>query len=323
ISWTSQGITGNVSIQLTQNGGLSWSTIISNTADDGSYVWTVAGGVSAVCRVKVTSLDFPTATDMSNRNFQIAEPYITVLHPNGGEVWYVSDDEYIRWESAGVGKGVIIEISRDGGSDWNTIVRSTLNDGEYLWHVEGPESKGCLIRISDASSVSLSDTSDSRFAIFGRSLTVTAPNGGETWRIGKPYFITWGSVNITGNAKIEITYDNGSSWATIIADTANNGHYEWIPDEPVSANCLIRVTSLNHPAIYDNSDSLFVCTYLSDINIDLMVEWHDLAELVDQWLDSDDQVDCALTAELFGGDCEVDFGDYAVMASEWLKGVSE
>jgi len=317
ITWTSQNVTGNVRIDISRNNGLIWSTIVSNTANDGSYTWTVSGPVSAACRIRVTSIDFPAATDMSNRSFQIAEPYITILQPNGGEVWYAPDNEYIYWTSGGAAKAVAIEISRDNGSSWEFITKSTLNDGEYLWRVEGPAAKECFIRISDAL---LSDTSDSKFAIQQRQLTITSPNGGEVWRIEKPDYITWNSMNITGNVKIEISRDNGNNWLVIAASAANNGHYEWTAIEPASDQCLIQVSSLDYPYISDQSNNMFVSTYLSDINMDLIVESQDLSELADQWLDSGDQVSCTLTADLFGGNCKVDIFDFAMMASEWLNG---
>ena len=318
ITWTSQGVTGNVMIEISRDMGTTWLTIVSSTANDGIYTWPVAGPVSASCRIRITSIDFPTARDVSNGNFQIAEPYITVLQPNGGEVWYAPDNEYIYWRSGGSTKSVAIEISRDYGSTWDYITGSTLNDGEYLWQVEYPTSKDCFIRITDTSS--MSDTSDSKFSISQRYIRVTSPNGGEVLRTGKTNFIHWQSNNITGNVKIEISRSGGSIWTTIISSTANDGNYEWVATEPVSADCLIRVTSLSFTAVSDVSDSSFICTYLSDINIDLMVEWDDLAELADQWLDNDDPGACSLSAELFGGDCEVDFADYSVMASEWLNG---
>ncbi|MCK4887336.1 MAG: hypothetical protein KAS96_08100 [Planctomycetes bacterium] len=318
IKWTSQAITGNVRIDISRNSGVTWSTITSNTADDGTYTWpAVTGPASALCRVKVTSLVYPSASDMTNSKFEIAEPYITVLQPNGGEVWYSPDSEYIYWDSGGAEKYVAIDISRDGGSSWDSVTASTLNDGEFLWQVTGPGSKRCLVRISDAL---VSDTSDSLFMIFERSITVTSPDGGEIWRIGKPGIITWGSDNITGNVMIEMSRNGGGGWSTVTANTTNDGHYSSIAAEPASANCLVRVSSLDYPAVADDSDSLFICTYLSDINLDLMVQGYDLGELAYQWLQSDDPGDCSLTAELFGNNCKVDFEDYAVMASEWLNG---
>ena len=49
----------------------------------------------------------------------------------------------------------------------------------------------------------------------------------------------------------------------------------------------------------------------------------DLAVFVDQWLAYGDVEDCWLSADLSGADCYVDFGDFAVVAGEWLgSGVS-
>lgn len=162
IRWTSQNVTGNVKIEISRNGGSTWSTIASNTANDGIYGWTVTSPASTSCRVKVSSVSDPGVNDMSDANFSILFPFITVNSPNGGETWYVGDTSKITWTSGGADKYLKIEISRNSGSSWSTIINSTLNNGLYNWVVTGPASGVCMIRISDSS---LSDTSDRPFAI--------------------------------------------------------------------------------------------------------------------------------------------------------------
>lgn len=44
---------------------------------------------------------------------------------------------------------MMIELSRDGGGTWETIVASTADDGAYDWVVTGAVSSNCLFRFSD------------------------------------------------------------------------------------------------------------------------------------------------------------------------------
>jgi hypothetical protein len=70
IQWTSN-TGGNVKIEISRDGGGTWSTITSWTPNDGSHQWTVTGPASANCRIRVTSTTIPAATDTSNASFTI------------------------------------------------------------------------------------------------------------------------------------------------------------------------------------------------------------------------------------------------------------
>jgi hypothetical protein len=89
------------------------------------------------------------------------------------------------------------------------------------------------------------------------TLTVTSPNGGESWYSGETYNITWTSTGSPGNVKIEYTTNNGTSWIILDNNTPNDGVRAWfIPNTP-STNCKVRITSVSEPSITDTSDSLF------------------------------------------------------------------
>jgi uncharacterized repeat protein (TIGR01451 family)/uncharacterized repeat protein (TIGR02543 family) len=72
ITWTSSGITGGVSIDISRDGGSSWSEIITSTANDGSQSWTVAGPATTQARIRVRSTSDGGIRDMSNGNFNIS-----------------------------------------------------------------------------------------------------------------------------------------------------------------------------------------------------------------------------------------------------------
>ncbi len=57
IQWLSAGTTGLVSIEISRNGGVTWSTIDENVNDQGTYVWTVVGPESGECVVRVSDAD--------------------------------------------------------------------------------------------------------------------------------------------------------------------------------------------------------------------------------------------------------------------------
>jgi uncharacterized repeat protein (TIGR01451 family)/uncharacterized repeat protein (TIGR02543 family) len=71
ITWTSSGITGGVCIDISRDGGSSWSDIITNTANDDSQSWTVAGPATTRARIRVRSASDGSIWDMSNDDFTI------------------------------------------------------------------------------------------------------------------------------------------------------------------------------------------------------------------------------------------------------------
>jgi hypothetical protein len=96
------------------------------------------------------------------------------------------------------------------------------------------------------------------------SITVTAPNGGETFMVGTPVNITWSSTGITGNVQIRLLQDNVS--VKVIANsTANDGSHTWnIPStQAAGSNYKVRVTSVDDTSIKDASDANFTIDAVS------------------------------------------------------------
>jgi len=89
------------------------------------------------------------------------------------------------------------------------------------------------------------------------TITVVSPNGGEYWIAGTSQTIRWKSSSVTGNVRIDLSRDGGSTWATIIANTRNDGSEPWTVTIPATTKARIRVVSLTNPAIFDISDRDF------------------------------------------------------------------
>ncbi len=91
----------------------------------------------------------------------------------------------------------------------------------------------------------------------GAALQVLSPNGGELWYVGESYNLLWRSVGFSGNVKLELSTNSGTSWSTIIASTGNTGTYSWtIPNSPSASN-RIRVSDAVDGSPKDASDANF------------------------------------------------------------------
>ncbi|MCC6743453.1 MAG: hypothetical protein IT175_06295, partial [Acidobacteria bacterium] len=71
VTWTKGGsVSANVAIELSTNGGSTWSTVLASTANDGSEAITVPNTPSTTCRIRVRSTT-NVYFDDSNVNFTI------------------------------------------------------------------------------------------------------------------------------------------------------------------------------------------------------------------------------------------------------------
>jgi|GEM_PF-4120605 len=144
IRWESAGLPGNLKIELNRDyPSGQWETLFSSTPNDGEESWSVLGGTSSRCRIKITSLDYPDVSDISDCNFAIAGPEpLLFVYPNvldfgfdqttlsfkvknagGGVLWW-SATESVSWITnisktngslaAGQEENVTVTISREG-----------------------------------------------------------------------------------------------------------------------------------------------------------------------------------------------------------------
>lgn len=169
ITWTSSNLSGNVNIELSRDGGATYTTLFANTPNDGSQSWTVTGPATTQALIKISSVAMPSVGDTSNGPFTISSPSpgasLTVMVPDGGEVWRINTRQRIQWTSSGVSGNVKIELSRDGGATYTTLFASTPNDGSQNWRVTGPATTQAIIKISSVTTPSVSDTSNDVFTI--------------------------------------------------------------------------------------------------------------------------------------------------------------
>jgi hypothetical protein len=182
---------------------------------------------------------------------------LTVLltSPNGGENWAVGTNQSITWVSNNI-TNVKIEYTTDGGSSWITIISSTPSDGIHGWTIPNTPSGNCKVKISDVTNPSTFDQSNNPFSIIQPSVTVTSPNGGESWLVSSVHNITWSSSNVT-NVKIEYSTNSGASWIIITYSTPSDGSYSWtVPNAP-SNNCRVKISDVANLSVYDESNGDF------------------------------------------------------------------
>ncbi len=90
---------------------------------------------------------------------------ITVITPNGGELFHVKEEMMIKWNYP-EGNNVILILYREG-IKFKTISESVSNTGTFIWTIptDLPSGDQYRIRIRSKSDFSVNDFSDGNFAI--------------------------------------------------------------------------------------------------------------------------------------------------------------
>ncbi len=100
------------------------------------------------------------------RVVQLAPATITVLAPNGEEVFAGRDLVTIRWDSEGVTEPVLVEFSIDDGATWTGVYPPNVgNDGQYQWLAPLVDSDLVRIRVASSTRPSEYDVSDLPFSV--------------------------------------------------------------------------------------------------------------------------------------------------------------
>jgi len=261
ITWTSSGTTNYYSIDYSTDNGNTWTSITSfyNTVS-GTYNWTVPNTSSGICLIRIVDSNNSSIFDISDAVFTVTSP-LTVNAPNGAESWQAGTSKSIQFNASGTSNYYDIYYSINAGANWTSVATNTYNaSGTYNWNVPNTPSTNCLVKISDHSNTCMTDISNGLFTITAAasSITVTSPNGNETWYVGQSKNITWTASNTTNYYNIDYSTDNGTTWTSLASSYyAVTGTFPWtVPNTP-STNCIVRVTDANNLPVTDQSNAVF------------------------------------------------------------------
>ena len=301
ISWNYTGSPGSyVKIELLKNDS-TYTTITSSTSTgssgSGSYNWMIPASqtTGSDYKIRVTSTTNSSYTDTSNSNFTIsssksdlviqnlsASPSsgsagssttvsFTIYNQGNGTANSSTTNIRINSSSSGVSTSdtLLTSISTSsissGGTSYvnqSVTIPSSFSAGTY--YIWGWADVNNTANQSDTSN----DKTKTSFTISGGSptITVTSPNGAETWQAGSTKTISWNYTGSPGSyVKIELL-KNDSTNTTITSSASiggsGSGSYNWtIPSsQAAGSDYKVKVTSTSNSSYYDYSDNNFTIT---------------------------------------------------------------
>jgi len=179
----------------------------------------------------------------------ILDPAGNMFIVYGSRIFKLSSATELHWthEIGGSGSDSIMNMARDAAGNLFLAANSDASWGSPILPYFGNNS---------ASVVKLYDFT---------FLTMTSPNGGESWIGGSTHAVTWTSGGSIANVKIEFSSDNGAKWTTVVASTANTGSYSWMAPAVVSDKCLVRISNAATGTPSDSSNAVFAIAVTSPI----------------------------------------------------------
>ena len=214
---TSVALGGSLTYTITPNNGYSRATVKVDGIDQPAAVTSGTYTFSAVAANHTISATFAPNVPTT----------VTVTSPNGGESWAPGSPQTLTWSvSTPVLTGDFQLWVVDSANTYYYVgskaVDPALTNYSLGWNASLPVASDYKLTVyyrPDASvwSFTLNDISDAAFAIGTPAavLTVTSPNGGESWAPGSPQTLTW-SVStpvLTGDFQL---------W---VVDSANTYYY--------------------------------------------------------------------------------------------------
>ena len=229
ILWTHIGTVGDLKMEYSTNNGASYNTIVSSTANDGSYTWNIPKTIDSVsCIIRISEVD-GQANDVSDSVFTIHSPPEIALDRSRLNFGYAIGNGVPGPQSLGI-------LNEGGGSlDWNI-------SSDVGWLNFNPASAAAEAYVD----VSINPT-ELVVGTYTATVTVSAPN----------------STNLTQTAAVNLAVKKSSDDQPPFGDFATPGDGVIVSGSvPVTGWVLDDVEVQSVKLYYNNSsyigDAVFV-----------------------------------------------------------------
>ena len=172
--WGTRGIVQTYHLQVSTNPSFS-SPVVDNPGLTSTFFVLSPVNNNSTYYWRLNNTNSAGTSNWSNvEYFNTASPFIKVLSPNGGEIFYLNSTYVIRWES-NITDPVKIQLMK--GNIIASLIADSILSGTnaFQWHVSSnlPQDSAYKVMISSISNSSLFSLSNSTFSI---SSSVTGVN---------------------------------------------------------------------------------------------------------------------------------------------------
>ncbi|MFT6855365.1 MAG: hypothetical protein ACJA0X_001339, partial [Cyclobacteriaceae bacterium] len=247
---------------------------LSNDDKRSTYVWIIPDLGATLdnqvdIRVQNTSRNVADTTSTFRIYF---DPKVEILAPASDQYVLQGGTTQITWDNGDLGTNdrFSLTYSFDGGT-FNFVASpfhsQLVNDGTlstYTWSVPLIESSNVRFRVQNTSRNKSDTTEAFTICLTCPAVNLSSPNGGEQFRVGSTYPITWSIGSTwpsTDSLVVEYSLDAGVNYeATTIFqgkfEAITNNSIAWQVSDNISTTVRVRVRNVTQ-SISDESDANF------------------------------------------------------------------
>lgn len=191
---------------------------------------------------------------LSSLTMSVHAQSITLLSPNGGEVWTSGTVVEISWTGQELGSTLRLEFSPDGGNEWFFYgdVPSAPDGGIFPMYVPNYSTTNALLKITDFINPVVKDSSDAAFTVIIKPISLYQPATGSIVFANEPTYVNW-LINVPGinllNA--EISTDNGLTFVPVAQNiNALMGYTYLVLSDTPTETCIFKLYNAADPSMF-------------------------------------------------------------------------
>ena len=187
---------------------------------------------------------------------------LTVLSPNGGEIFEQGASTDITWSRINFNGLIKIELISEIREDIILANNIPAIDGIWNWQIPADLTTGdnYKIRISDVEDGLPTDESDAVFSVVEviiPEVTILTPNGGEIIPQGTTFNITWNYANYDGLILIELITQEADVAIPLGTVSVTTQAFAWDVTQEPADNYMIQISDVATGEPSDQSDAIF------------------------------------------------------------------
>ncbi|MFA8301135.1 MAG: Ser-Thr-rich GPI-anchored membrane family protein [Hyphomicrobiales bacterium] len=268
ITWTAENFADDAKVKIEYIKGENDPFLISDIAEAsaGTFTWRTSPmfPVGEDYKIKVSSMNDETVSDVSDAAFTINNPYASKAIPSFTVSKETANiDEEITLTNTSVVDGFEYEVNYLlDEEDCEVKSGDSKTTQNIAFKTAGSKTIAMTVKIGNwVSGPTFPKTITIVDPNATPKITVTAPNGGEAYDVVEDVDITWDVANFADGEKVQIQYIKGEEDPYTIATDidASAGTYKWriLPMTDAGEDYKIKVSSMTDATVFDESDAVF------------------------------------------------------------------
>ncbi|MBU1919492.1 hypothetical protein KKG66_01500, partial [bacterium] len=246
IAWTTHEVDGDVAVELNRHypsGG--WETLYTGAAS--SFDWTISGDTTGTARIQVRSLVYPQAVGISEADFAIYEPALSLTLNTESDTLFIGDELGFTLIFSGEEALADIALQREPEGEWETLF-TELPSGTVNWTISEAATGNAVFRAFVPGDEAFESVAEG-YTIIERALILNSELPPELF-VDIELTLGWSPLGVGGPFEVKLL--RGEAVEILNESTAETS-LNWTVTAPRAETAQIIVSSLTDNSYADTS----------------------------------------------------------------------